>query len=741
MIAVTATYAQSREAPFAIPAGSIEGNINDTFFTTFYSFDVVTDDVVTITMETTSGDLDPFLNLYSLDGDILQFNDDANDGETRNAQLMFTADAEETLMIEATRFDRELGKSSGTYRLTLDIEGASQVQEVADSLLLVPPFAVDFTIVEYESLDIIGILDEVDMPEQYFAFIGQQGDFVRVITTVIDGDLEPSVTVRNAESTVISTSQTTANETATFATIPEAGWYLIEVKRQTGTGQFRLFPERLAQSVITPNMPLSGTLTESVPTLSYVFNGHINDKVLASVELLDFDRNAPVKPTISIRDLNQNILGETTSNSNRASVLSDLPRSGAYIIQVGVSGTQAGGHITVDLQQSAFGLDKLTTARDARYNDSYRGIISEGIPLQFYRFVGKAGDIVTVEMQADDTMALDPFLILLDSNLDELAFNDTVGNSSNARIPQFVLPESGEYVIVASRAGLKNGVGEGRYTLSLTVGSIDLQIGNLTATLDWVGSADLNLFVREPSGRVVSWSNASTPNGGTLQIDSNTHCETPTSQPVEHIYYPNTIELPTGDYTVWVWYQTVCGNDNPVPFNLLVTAYNQEVLMLEHTPESPLMIAPNQRMEAVIRVSSDDAMIINSGDFSLPTEQITASTGGDTLARYDETIADSLSHTTYARFYQFMGEAGDHVTITVDAQTGDLDPIVILRTADDVNLATNDDASIDTRNAKLEYTLPSSGFYVIAVTRYGVRDGTTTGAYTLTVTRTDDETE
>jgi hypothetical protein len=163
--------------------------------------------------------------------------------------------------------------------------------------------------------------------------------------------------------------------------------------------------------------------------------------------------------------------------------------------------------------------------------------------------------------------------------------------------------------------------------------------------------------------------------------------------------------------------------------------------MLEHTPESPLMIAPNQRMEAVIRVSSDDAMIINSGDFSLPTEQITASTGGDTLARYDETIADSLSHTTYARFYQFMGEAGDHVTITVDAQTGDLDPIVILRTADDVNLATNDDASIDTRNAKLEYTLPSSGFYVIAVTRYGVRDGTTTGAYTLTVTRTDDETE
>ncbi len=735
---VFASYAQSLDTPFPIPTGSIEGNINDTFFTTFYSFDVIPDDVITITMENTSGDLDPFLNLYNLSGEILQFNDDVDDGATRNAQIIFTADAETTFIIEATRFERADGTTTGTYRLILDIEGTLQTPEEVDPLTLAPPFAVDFSIIDYEALDITGTLNGDDTTEQYFAFTGFQGDFVRVITITTEGELIPIVTVRNADSTVISTSQMNANETTTLATIPEDGWYLIEVKQESGAGQFRLFVEQLAQSVIVPDQPLSGTLTESVPTLSYVFNGRINDTVLASVELLDYDEDDTVKPQISVLNLNQEVIGTFTSKSDRASVLTELPRSGPYIIQISTSGTAIGGDIVVDLQQSEFAIDKLNI-REATYNDSYKGIISNGVAVQYFRFVGKVGDIVTITMDADDTMVLDPFLILLDSNLNELAFNDTTGNSPNARIPLFVLPESGEYLIIASRAGLEDGTSEGRYTLSMTVGTIELQTGNLTASLNWEGSADLNLFVREPSGRVISWSTPTTPSGGNLQIDSNTNCETPTSQPVEHIFYPNTVDLPTGDYTIWVWYQTVCGMDEPVPFSLNVTAYNQDILTLENTPENPLTIAPNQRMESVIRVNPTNATIIKEREFSSPTEQITASTGGDTLIRYGETLSDTLTNTVYARFYQFMGEPNDNIVITVETQTGNLDPIVVLRTPEDINLAQNDDATPDTRNAQIEFTLDQAGQYVIAVTRYGLRDGTTTGSYNLTITRTETE--
>jgi len=727
-----AIHAQTLESPFPIPTGSFEGNVNNTFFTTFYSFDVVAGDEVTITMETTTGDLDPFLNLYNLNGEILQFNDDAEEGTTRNAEITFTAETDATFIVEATRFERDEGTTSGTYRLTLDIDGALETPTEVDPQTLPPPFAVEFDVIEYGALDITNTLNADTIPERYFAFVGYQGDFIRVITTVTSGNLRPVVTIRNADSTIINTSQSTdAQVITTLATIPEDGWYLIEVKQESGAGQFRVFAEQLAESVILPNQPISATLTETVPTLSYVFNGTINDTILASAELLDFDETAPVKPSVAILNLNQEIINEFTSNSDRASVLIDqLPRSGPYIIQVSSSGTQSGGNIVVDLQQSAFDIEKLNV-RDARYNESYKGIISDGVPIQYFHFTGKVGELVTIDMRADDPMVLDPFLILLDSDLNELAFNDTVGNTANARITQFTLPENGDYYIIATRAGLRDGNSEGRYTLSMTVGQIELQTGVFTASLNWTGDADLNLFVREPSGRVVSWSTPTTPIGGDLQIDSNTNCETPTTQPVEHVVYPNTVQLPTGDYTIWVWYQNVCSMGNPVPFSLRVTAYNQEILKLENTPENPLTIAPNQRLEVGVRVNQNNATVTKRGEFSSPTPQITASQGGDTLIRYGETISDTIRNDVYARFYQFMGEPGDTVLITVETQTGNLDPIVVLRTPDDVNLALNDDAATGTRNSQIEYTLEEAGQYVIAVTRYGLRDGTTTGSYML----------
>lgn len=726
-------HAQTRDNPFPIPTGSLEGNINNTFFTTFYSFDVVADDKVTLTLNATSGDLDPFMNLYNSDGEILQFNDDIEGQSTRNSQITFTAESDETLIVEATRFDDADGLTSGTYRLILEIEGLSQVPIVVDPLSLPAPFGVDFTQIEYETLGVIGQLNG-DLTENYFAFKGQQGDFVSVVVSVNTGDLRPIVSILNAEATLISTSQTNENETTALATIPEDGWYLVEVTQESGQGTFNLFATQLAQSVLTSNQPVSGTLTESVPTLSYVFNGAINDKILASVELLDYDNGDIVQPQISLLNLDQEIIAEFTSESNRASVLTELPRSGPYIVQVGTSGTRVGGNIVVELQQSAFDISKLNI-RDARYNESYKGIISNGIPLQYYRFVGKVGELVTIDMRADDTMVLDPFLILLDGNLNELAFNDTVGNSANARITQFILPENGEYYVIASRAGLEEGNSEGRYTLSMTVGQIELQAGNFTASLKWSGDADLNLFVREPEGRVISWSNPKLNTGGELQIDSNTNCETPTSQPVEHIYYPNTVTLPTGDYTVWVWYQNVCSMDEAVPFSLTLTAFNQEILRVQNTPENPVVIRPNQRFEVVTRINQSSSILISDGEFSSPTAQQSASQGGDTLIRYDETLSGTIHNEVYARFYQFMGEPNDRIVITVETQTGNLDPIVILRTEKDLNLAQNDDASPTVRNSRLEYTLEEAGQYIIAVTRYGLRDGTTTGSYTLRVER------
>ena len=71
------------------------------------------------------------------------------------------------------------------------------------------------------------------------------------------------------------------------------------------------------------------------------------------------------------------------------------------------------------------------------------------------------------------------------------------------------------------------------------------------------------------------------------------------------------------------------------------------------------------------------------------------------------------------------------VTISAERLSGNLDPVIVLRDAADRPLpdGMNDDADATTQDARLTYTLPADGTYSIAVTRYGVRNGTTTGDF------------
>jgi hypothetical protein len=83
---------------------------------------------------------------------------------------------------------------------------------------------------------------------------------------------------------------------------------------------------------------------------------------------------------------------------------------------------------------------------------------------------------------------------------------------------------------------------------------------------------------------------------------------------------------------------------------------------------------------------------------------------------------------------------GETVEIAVDAITGNLDPVLIVRDDNEENLIPPvDDNSEDDRNATTTVTLPSDGRFVIAVTRFGVRDGLTTGDYSLSLRRVTGE--
>jgi hypothetical protein len=182
----------------------------------------------------------------------------------------------------------------------------------------------------------------------------------------------------------------------------------------------------------------------------------------------------------------------------------------------------------------------------------------------------------------------------------------------------------------------------------------------------------------------------------------------------------------------------VCSADVPITFTLTLAIDGEPLFVATGTPRVPLLISPGERYEAALRVlESGNAVLTNTGSTTTPSPQQTASQGGDTLIVYSNTpVSGAITNEVYAQFYQFQGNIGDTIQICVRRTLGNLDPIVILRyhLTTEQNLAVNDDAEGNC-HAGLNYTLSETGQYVIAVTRFGLRDGTTIGAYDLTLTR------
>ncbi|PJF45148.1 MAG: hypothetical protein CUN55_00435 [Phototrophicales bacterium] len=99
------------------------------------------------------------------------------------------------------------------------------------------------------------------------------------------------------------------------------------------------------------------------------------------------------------------------------------------------------------------------------------------------------------------------------------------------------------------------------------------------------------------------------------------------------------------------------------------------------------------------------------------------------------TVTGRISNAVYQEFYVFYGEAGDALTITLEAAEGsELDPLLILLDQNRIPVDENDDDG-DSQNSRLDVTLPQTGYYAIVATRYELAEGSTQGAYTLSLIR------
>ena len=162
------------------------GQITNETFAVDYAVALGAGEVITVSMLRRSGELDPLLIIFDPDGRELARNDDAavQIGDTFvNAQIVdFTAPADGTYTIQATRFQGPSGPTTGTYELRVEAGGRPVAQPPA-------AIAVGDTVTGQISGDVHGV--------EYLITLAA-GQSITVTMQRQSGDLDPYLSIRDA---------------------------------------------------------------------------------------------------------------------------------------------------------------------------------------------------------------------------------------------------------------------------------------------------------------------------------------------------------------------------------------------------------------------------------------------------------------------------------------------------------------------------------------------------------------
>lgn len=362
------------------------------------------------------------------------------------------------------------------------------------------------------------------------------------------------------------------------------------------------------------------------------------------------------------------------------------------------------------------------------------GLITNQEPYQTYRYEGVAGELISVGMTAISGN-LDTLLLVLDENGTVTGANDDVQPvvNTNSQITGLPLPTDGVYTIVATRYGKSVAGTQGEYELVVNGSNIpqqfidlNLPAGDIQIALTWDTNADLQLLVRDPSGNSVYDDVPSVPSGGRLTEQGNINCNIAENAPISYIYWPEGFSR-IGSYEIEVWYQSECNDTRPVIFTLTIVV-NGELVFTESVP-----FQFNQRYLTSFSIAqsgevSPSAAGIIGGSETLPyTEELASAV--NIIA--GETVAGSITPDNKFDLYRFQGQAGDQVTISMNATSSTLDTLLFLIDPNGVEIAQNDDSNETTNSLITGITLAQDGEYIVIATHYGTIYGGTTGSYNL----------
>ncbi len=218
---------------------------------------------------------------------------------------------------------------------------------------------------------------------------------------------------------------------------------------------------RSGENSLMLDAPVQGTLSAAIPQQRWTFNAIGGQQVTINAVEVIHDGGLDVAlrllaPDGSEEAYNDDQFGADLYGLYDAQIpLHTLESSGAYTVVVEWVRGEGAYSLGINTDRS-FDLSGDSVTR-------LEGHLQDALPTQRWQYVGRAGQVFTITMQAEVGGTLDPLLRLFAPNGELVAWNDDAADPAlgvNAQLSRVTLPVDGTYVIEASRYE-----GEGAYTL------------------------------------------------------------------------------------------------------------------------------------------------------------------------------------------------------------------------------------------------------------------------------------
>lgn len=402
VLPVSATELQAQAQPI-IRDNPVDGLLAGSDFFDSYSFNGQANELITVTLNATSGSLDTLLLLLDSAGNVIGSSDDVAPGEITDSSLQnFRLLSAGTYTLVATRYGKDVGGTEGNYTLTLGGPTGDLPQEVLD----------------------------LGLP---------RGDLEIALSWNSGADLQLLVRDPRGDSVFDDT-----------PTVPSGG-------RLVASGNINCTPAQT--SPVSYTYWPEGTLTPGLYEVEVWYQNPCNDTRPVNFALNILVNGIPIFTETAQPNAGQVFLTSFVVGVDQQVQMSE----GGFIGTRQLGGIQRLDMSSLDVQSG------LATAQEIFSGQTANGSITNTDKFDLYRFDGEAGDVVTISMVAT-AGRLDTVLFLLGPNGFQIADNDdaVVGESTDSLISEYVLPEAGQYIIIATHFGMQFGGTTGAYELAFS---------------------------------------------------------------------------------------------------------------------------------------------------------------------------------------------------------------------------------------------------------------------------------